>query len=544
MVYGKPRDAVGLDPHNVTDGESFDVTQMIFDTLVRYKEGKTEVEPALAVSWRVSKGGREWTFQLRRGVRFHDGTPFDANAVVFSFERQMYRDPPYHQGSFEYWPSIFGGYPGIVKKVKATGRHTVTFLLQSPSAPFLLNLAMPSNAILSPMAVKKHGQDFFKHPVGTGPFRLIEWIPNERIVLQANETYWGGRPYLRELIYRLIPENAVRLLELEKGSIDAMHGINPDDAERIKRNRNLILHTQPGLNVGYLAFNTEKKPFDDKRVRQALSMAVDKGTLVRALFRGYGVAAKNPIPPIMWGYNDGVKPCSYDPRRARMLLAQAGYPNGFKTTLWAMPVARPYMPDPKKMAEALQEYFRAVGVEARIISYDWGTYLEKTSQGEHDMMLLGWTGDNGDPDNFLHTLLSSDAAIRGSANNRAFYRNQELDTILKRAQRALDRGGTGQAVSEGPSNLSWGCSLDPSCPCRPARGDWEPREGLPTPSHRHPPIGQGLDRRVKSGFAWLYPETLARPDSRLAGGHVCDLSLPPSRSWGPRHRDARRAGQP
>lgn len=439
LVYGKPKDAVGMDPATITDGESHDVTRMVFDTLIAYRQESTEVEPALATAWTVSKDGLEWTFKLRPNVKFHDGTPLDAEAVVFSFERQMFKEHPYHKGNFEYWPSIFGGFPGIVKKVQAVDPLTVKFLLDKPSAPFLLNLAMPSNAIISPTAMKKYDQDFFKRPVGTGPFRMAEWIPNERVVLEANTGWWGGRPYLDRVVYKPVPENSVRLLELEKGSIDAMHGINPDDADRIKANKNFVLLEQTGMNVGYLAFNMEKKPFDDVRVRRALSLAVNKGPIVKALFKGYGIPAKNPLPPSLWGYNEEVKDYPYDPPQAKRLLAEAGYPSGLKTTLWAMPVARPYMPDARKMAEALQENFKAVGVEVSIVSYDWGTYLSKSRCGEHDLLILGWTGDNGDPDNFLYTLLSSDAALKCQANNRAFYRNPKVDALLRQAQQIFDQ---------------------------------------------------------------------------------------------------------
>ncbi|MBI2370241.1 MAG: ABC transporter substrate-binding protein [Deltaproteobacteria bacterium] len=434
LIYGKPKDAVKLDPHNVTDGESFDVTRQIFDTLVQFREGTTEVEPALATSWRVSRDGLAWTFMLRRGVRFHDGTPFTAKAVVTSFERQMFKHHPHHRGPFEYWASMFGGYPGIVTRVRALDEQTVRFELSRPSAPFLANLAMPFAAIMSPAALERYGEDIFKHPIGTGPFSLVEWLPNERVVLQANRGHWAGRPYLDRLIFKPILENSVRLLELEAGTIHGMHGINTDDVPRIQRNPALVLHTQTGMNVGYLAFNTEKPLFRDRRVRQALSHAVDKARLVKGLFGAYGVPAQTPLPPVIWGHHEGIRPYTYDPERARRLLAEAGHPRGFRADLWAMSVARPYMPDARKVAEVLQAQFRAVGVEVRIVSYEWGAYLERSRNGEHDMLLLGWTGDNGDPDNFLYTLLSSDAAVRGSANNLAFFRDRRLDDVLRRAQ--------------------------------------------------------------------------------------------------------------
>lgn len=439
LIYGKPKDAVKIDPHNITDGESADITVNIFETLVNFKDEKTEVEPGLATSWSTSKDGLSWTFKLRKDVKFHDGTPFNAEAVVVNFERQMFENNPYHKGPFEYWASMFGGFPGIVKKVSAVDELTVRFDLEKPSAPFLTNLAMFSFAIMSPASLKKYGEDVFKNPVGTGPFKFVEWIPNERIVVEANKEYRGGRPYLDKIVFKPILENSVRLLELEKGSVHAMHFVPPDDAARIKKNTQLRLVTQTGMNVGYMAFMTEKEPFTNKKVRQALSHAIDKKAVIKALFGEYGVPAKTYIPPVLWGYNDAIKDYDYNVAKAKKILAETGYPNGFKTTLWAMPVARPYMPDARKCAEALQQYFKAVNVDAQIVSFEWGTYLDKSKKGEHDMLILGWTGDNGDPDNFLYTLLSSDAAVKGRANNRAFYKNPKLDEILKKAQAISDQ---------------------------------------------------------------------------------------------------------
>ena len=438
LVYGKPKDAVKIDPQNVTDGESFDVTRHIFENLVQFVPLKTEVRPGLATSWTTSKDGLTWTFKLRRGVKFHDGTPFDAQAVVFNFERMAYPDNPYHKGSFSYWESFFNGYPGILKKISAPDEHTVVIELTQPNAPFITNLATSSFGIMSPDSIKKYGEDVFKNPIGTGPFRFVEWIPNERIVLERNKEYWDkGKPILDRVVFRTIPENSVRLLELEKGSIQLMHGINADDAARIRNNKALKLYAQTGMNVCYVAFQVQKKPFTDKKVRQALNMAVNKPAIVKALFGEFGQVAKNPLPPTLWGYNDKVKDYPYDPNRAKAMLAEAGYPNGFKCELWAMPVARPYMPDARKAAEALQADFRKVGVETEIVTIDWGVYLERTKKGDYDgMAILGWTGDNGDPDNFVFTLLGGPS--RGG-NNIAQYQNPKVDEMLLKAQQLTDQ---------------------------------------------------------------------------------------------------------
>lgn len=448
FVFAKSGDPVGLDPANVTDGESIYVTQQILETLVKYKDENTEVIPALAESWESSKDGLTWTFHLRKDVKFHDGTPFNAQAVKFNFDRWMDKNNPYHHGEFEYYGYMFGGYPGVIKEVKAVDDYTVQITLNSPLAPFLSNLAMPNFAISSPEAIKKYGQDYFKHPVGTGPFKFVEWKKDDQVVLERNDEYWGGKANFDKVIFRTIPDNSARLMELKSGNIDAMIGLNPDDVETVKNDPNLQLLLRPSMNVGYLAMNMEKKPFDNVKVRQAINYAINKKALVDAFFGGLAKPAKNPLPPSLWGYNDEIQDYEYDPAKAKALLAEAGFPNGFSTTLWAMPVARPYMPQPKQIAEAIQKDLEAVGIKAKIVTYDWATYLKKGENGEHELYLLGWTGDNGDPDNFLYVLLDKDNAKKGSASNVSFYKNDKVHELLIKAQQESDQAKRAEYYKE------------------------------------------------------------------------------------------------
>jgi peptide/nickel transport system substrate-binding protein len=441
LIHGSAGDAYRLDPADVTDGISVSMTDNIFEGLVRYKPGTSEVEPALAESWEISPDGLSFTFHLRKGVKFHDGTDFNADAVVYSLKRQFDPDHPFFKnGEWAYWQWMFTDVKDVVK----VDDYTVKIILSQPNATIMTSLAMFTASIVSPAACEKYGADFFKNPVGTGPFKFVEWVKDDHLTLEVNLDYWGGRAYVDKLIFRVIPDPSVRLIELEKGSIDSMEYPTADDLERIKNNPNLYILEAPGLNVGYLAMNMGEdtpgfeKPFGDVRVRKAIAHAINKPEIVEYLYQGTALLAKNPIPPIMWGYNDAIEDYEYNPEKAIELLKEAGYPNGFETTFWVMPVSRPYMFDPPKIAEAIQADLEAVGIKANIYSVEWGTYLQETEAGKHPMCMLGWTGDNGDPDNFIYVLLDKDAAIVGSAGNVAFYRNDELHDILIKAQRTYD----------------------------------------------------------------------------------------------------------
>lgn len=438
FVFGKAKDAVKLDPADISDGESSTVTGNIFEGLLQFADEATTVEPALATSWTISPDGLTYTFKLRDGVKFHDGTPLDAEAVKFNFDRQRLPKHPYRfDGHFEYWGYFFKDVTDVVTPDKMT----VVLKISKPDATFLTNLALFTMGISSPAAIKQYGQDYFKHPVGTGPFKFKKWVPMEKIVLERNDAYWGSKPKVERLIFKPVPDNAVRLLELENGSVHGVDGINPDDVARIKQNPKLKLISQPGMNVGYLAFNMLKKPLDNRQVRQAMNMAINKQALVNAFFsKGeLGMVAINPIPPVIWGYNDQVKDFPYDPDGAKRLLAEAGYPNGFDLELWAMSIARPYMPQPQQVAESIQSDLQKIGIRAKIKTVEWGMYLNKLANGEHEAALGGWIGDNGDPDNFLYTLLDPDNAKPGSASNYAFYNNPKVHDLLLRARQVTDQ---------------------------------------------------------------------------------------------------------
>ncbi len=433
ILVGRPTDALGLDPARITDADSAAVCEQIYDNLVRYKEESMEIEPALAERWDVSARGTEWTFHLRRGVKFHDGTPFDADAVVFNFERQ--RDPshPYHLRDFAYWESAFRN----VVRVEKLDDFTVKFVIERPYAPFLANLAVFAMGIVSPTAVKRWGDDYPSHPVGTGPFRFVEWQRGDRLTLGANEEYWDGAPKLQHLVFVPIRDARQRLVAIEGGAIDVAEGLSPADLQFVTLHPELKLERVDGNNVSYLAMNTEKPPFDDVRVRRAVNHAINKVPIVKLVFQGLATTATGPLAPTLWGHVD-LNDYPYDPALARRMLAEIGFKQAKPLKLYVMSTPRPYLPSPEQVARIVARNLADVGIRVEIVAQPMGQHLADTSNGLHDLCILGWSGDNGDPDNFLYGLLDRDNAEKGNARNVAFFRDGELHGMLTYAQETQD----------------------------------------------------------------------------------------------------------
>lgn len=448
LVYCSEGSPEGFNPGLYTAGTTFDASsRTIFNRLVEFKIGTTETEPALAESYDISEDGLEYTFHLRKGVKFQSSKDFkptrdfNADDVIFTFARQWNKDHPYHKvsgGSYEYFNSM--GMPDLIKDIVKVDDYTVKFVLNRPEAPFIANLAMDFASIFSAEQAdfymkKGTPEQLDLNPVGTGPFQKVQYQKDSLIRYTAFEDYWRGKAKIDRLVFSITPDASVRFAKLKANECQVMPYPNPADLEQMKADSNIDLMHQEGLNVGYLAFNTDKKPFDDVRVRQALNYATNKEAIIDAVYQGAGSSAKNPIPPTMWSYNNEIQDYPYDLEKAKALLKEAGYENGFDTTLWAMPVQRPYNPNARRMAEIMQEDWKKVGVNAKIVSYEWGEYLNRTMKGEHDTALLGWTGDNGDPDNFLYVLASCDA-VGGS--NYAQWCNKEFDKLLIDAKTISD----------------------------------------------------------------------------------------------------------
>jgi dipeptide transport system substrate-binding protein len=448
LVYCSEGSPEGFTPALYTAGTTFDASsRQLFNKLVEFERGTTTLAPALAESWDISDDGLTYTFHLRPGVKFHTTDSFtptrDLNAddVIWSFQRQLDPGHPFHLvsgGTYEYFQSM--GMPDLLAAVEKVDDMTVRFALNKPEAPFLANLGMDFASIHSAeyaeqMEAAGTPEKADLEPVGSGPFQLVAYQKDAVIRYKAHPDYWAGKAAIDDLVFAITPDPSVRWQKLQAGECHVMPYPNPADIEAIRANPDVNLLEQEGLNVGYLAYNTEKEPFGDPRVRKALNMAINKQAILDAVFQGSGKIAKNPIPPTIWSYNDAVEDDPYDPDAAKALLAEAGVTD-LKTNIWAMPVQRPYNPNARRMAELIQADWAKVGVDAEIVSFEWGEYLKRSSEGEHDTVLLGWTGDNGDPDNFLYVLLGCAAADDGT--NRARWCYEPFDSLLLEAKQVSD----------------------------------------------------------------------------------------------------------
>jgi len=449
LVYCSDGSPEGFDPALYTSGTTFDASsRQIYNRLVEFERGTTVVGPALAHSYEVSDDGLEYIFKLRPGVKFHTTeyfTPtrdFNADDVVFSFERQLMPDNPYHQvsgGTWEYSNSM--SMPDLIESVEAVDDLTVRFKLTRPEAPMIANLGMDFASIVSEeyaaaLLESDTPEKLNQQPIGTGPFKFIDYQKDVVIRYRAHRDYWAGSAAIRDLLFTIPPYSSVGFQKLIAGECHVLGYPNPADIDAMKDDSSLSVLQQEGLNVGYLAYNTTVPPFDNVNVRKALNMAINKQAILDTVFQGAGAAAKNPIPPTIWSYNESTVDDDYDPEAARAMLAAEGVEN-LDMEIWAMPVVRPYNPNARLMAEVMQEDFANIGVNATIVSYEWGEYLKFSRELDRaGAVLLGWTGDNGDPDNFLAVLLGCDAV---GSSNRAQWCHQPFDDLIQEAKIVSDQ---------------------------------------------------------------------------------------------------------
>ncbi|MBM7622862.1 ABC transporter substrate-binding protein [Sporohalobacter salinus] len=426
-----------LDPAHSTDTTSSRVIRNIFDGLVQYNE-KLEVVPAIAKSWDVGDKGLEWTFHLRKGAKFHNGREITADDVVYSFTRLL--DPDTQSERAWLFERVKGskafqeGKTDQVKGLKAVDKYTVKIILKKPFTPFLSMLCMGNASIVPKEVVKEKGDHFAQAPVGSGPFKFVSWQHDNKVVLKKNEDYYvDGRPYLDQVVYRVIKEGTAAFAEYEQGNIHVMiqGDIPSGQIDRVTDPNGEFADEyalKNRLGIYYIGFNTQKEPFTNKKVRQAINYAINKKAITQVVKDGLAKSAIGILPPGMPGYNENLKGYSYNIEKAKKLLKEAGYSDGLPGTY---ELTYNTSKNHQRVAEAVQSNLKKIGVNVKLNNMDWGTYIQKLDKGETEMYRFGWIGDYPDPDNFLRVLFHSDNA--GPGGNASFYKNPEVDKMLEEA---------------------------------------------------------------------------------------------------------------
>jgi peptide/nickel transport system substrate-binding protein len=448
LVFAGAADPTYLDPALVSDGESFRVTEQIYEGLIALKPGTTKIEPKLATKWKLGGGGKVWTFTLRHGVKFHDGTPFNAKAVCDNFNRWYNWTGAFQNaGASYYYQAIYGGFkhnevtglsPPLYRSCSAVGKYKAVVRLTRRSGTFFPSLVISSFAMQSPTAMKKYGADqgtiqngtfaatgsyAFSHPTGTGPFRFKSWTVGQKVELVRNTSYWGKKPKIDRLIIQPIGTTTGRLQALQSGAVNAYDLAAPQDVPAITGNKSLKVLKRPAFNVAYVTINQAHKPFDDLRVRQAIAYGLDRASVVRNFYYGTGRVAQEFIPPSLFGWTNKVPKYPYNPNKAKSLLRAAGLTLPVKIDFWyPTSVSRPYMPDPKRNFEAFSASLDESGFRVVPHSAPWRPdYVQAVNSGKAgDLNLIGWTGDYGDPDNFVGTFFKTYSQQFGFHNDAIF----------------------------------------------------------------------------------------------------------------------------
>ncbi|MBA2058688.1 ABC transporter substrate-binding protein [Psychrobacter cryohalolentis] len=444
LIYCSEGSPAGFDPAQYTAGTDFDASAYpIFNGIVQFKRGETEIEPGLAESWEISEDGKTYTLNLRKGVKFGKTdyfTPtrdFNADDIIFTIERLTDTGFAFNKDYPAEFPYSVGmGLPDIIDKVEKVDDYTVKITLTETNAPFLQNLAMPFAYVHSAEYAKQlqdagNAADLNTKPVGTGPFVFTSYQKDAQIRYTKNPDYWNkDNIHIDNLVFVITKDSAVRAQKVQAGECNVSAYANPSEVDSAKKSGKANVLDDAGFNVGYLGYNTEKPDLKDVNVRRALDMAINKDAIINAVYQGSGIKASNPMPPTQWGYNDEIKDAPYDIEKAKALLAEAGAKD-LEIDLWYMPVQRPYNPNAKLMAEMIQSDWAKVGVKAKLVTYEWGEYLKRAGKGEPEAILAGWTGDNGDPDNWLGVLLSCDAV---NGNNYSRWCNKDFDKLVMDAR--------------------------------------------------------------------------------------------------------------
>ncbi len=436
-----------------TANTSFDVTEQIADRLVEMETGGSTLKPALAESWTISPDGLRYTFKLRHGVTFQSNATFkptrdfNADDVVFTYNRMLDHSSAWYKVGGGY--DMFGSFiEPALQSVTKEGDDTVVLTLKAPSASLLNALSIQSVSIQSAeyaTAMEKAGTpgQLDQQPIGTGPFQLVQYVKDSLIRFRAFPGFWGNNGVMPDraakvdnLVFSITPDPAVRLAKLRANECQVARYPNAADIGTIRATPGLVLQEATIASASYLAMRTDRKPFDDVRVRRALAMAIDLDSLVKAVYQGTGTPTAAMIPPTMWGHNDSVKPYPYDPAAAKALLAEAGYPNGFTTDLWAIPVARAYMPNGRRAGEMIQADWANIGVTAKIVTFEWGEYLRRRRTGEGDVGMTGGTWDFPDPSQMMVGLTCDG---RRTGRNLANWCDKAYSDLVDRAGLITDQ---------------------------------------------------------------------------------------------------------
>lgn len=444
LVISIGADVVSLSPHGSNDVPSSNVGENIYETLTDL-DANQEVQPGLAESWE-EVDETTWDFKIREGVTFHDGEELNAEVVKMNFDRLVDEEIASPRAFlFE-----------AVESTEVVDEFTLRFNLEYPYAPLLANLAHSGTAIMSPAVIEEdykqmeEGGDpdtyVNQNPVGTGPFKYENWTPGESVVLTRNEEYWGEPAKLDSVTFKVVTEQSARIAELETGVSHVADAIGPNNVSRVEGSDVANVLQEPSVSLAYVGFNVQKEPFDDVRVRQAISMAIDKQEIIQGVYNGIGIEAVGPLAPPVFGYDENVSGIDHDPEAAKELLAEAGYPDGFETTIWTNDNEQRV-----DTAITIQAQLKEVGIEAAIEELEWGAYLERTANGEHDMFILGWSAVTSDADYGMYPLFHSSAV--GETGNRSFLEDEELDAVLDEARRETDPAVRQELYSEAQEML-------------------------------------------------------------------------------------------
>ena len=449
LVYCSEGSPENFQPAINTTGTSFDAARPVYNRLTEFKRGSTEVTPGLAEKWDIADGGKTITFHLRKGVKFgsnKDFKPtrdFNADDVLFSFNRQWKSDNPYFKvsgGKYDYFNDM--DMPSLLDTIEKKDDYTVVFHLKEPNVAILANLAMDFAAISSAeyadVLLKKGTPELLdQFPIGTGPFSFVAYQKDAVIRYKKNPDYFGEKALVDDLVFAITPDATSRYAKLKAGECHVNAYPRPADLTEMQKDPSLKVISAPGLNIAYWAFNNAKPPFDKKEVRQALSMAIDRDAIVRDVYLGAGEKAKTLIPATMWSYNDKIVDYAYDVDKAKKMLADAGVTTPLDIDLWYMPVARPYNPNGKRVGEMMQADLAKIGVNAKLVTFEWGEYRKRLQNAEDTTGQMGWTGDNGDPDNFFFLLGCPDG--KPAQNNIPKWCNAEFNDLLAKARLVPDQ---------------------------------------------------------------------------------------------------------